>query len=208
MAALALIAPWSAEVAAQAPRGKQAGDVVLGFGGVAVLPQEGGNTSIGGKVRATDSGSPLLDVTYFLLPQVALNLIAATTQHDVTATGTALGNVKVGSIWVLPPTLTLQYHPFPEARLSPYVGFGINATFYYGYGDGGRPAIVNRLRLDTAVGPSFNVGVDYEIAPNWLFNVDAKKILMRPTFSVNSGAITGRAELDPWVVGAAVRYRF
>lgn len=206
--ALVLAAAGGTQVAAQEPaRGKQAGDLVLGFGGVAVLPQQGGNTSIGGEVRATDSGSPLLDVTYFLLPRFSLNLIAATTQHDVRAVNTALGDVRLGHIWVLPPTVTAQYHFLPAARFSPYVGFGINATFYYGYG-GDRSPGITKLRLDTAVGPSFNLGFDYEITPNWVFNLDAKKILMRPTLSINSGAVTGRAELDPWVVGAAVRYRF
>jgi len=207
-AVLALIATSSHQGAAlETPRGKQAGDLVLGLGGVAVLPQQGGRTTIGGEVRATDSGSPLLDVTYFLLPRVSLNLIAATTQHDVRAIGTALGDVRLGHIWVLPPTVTAQYHILPNARFSPYVGFGINATFYYGYG-GDRSPGINKLRLDTAVGPSFNLGFDYEITPNWLLNLDAKKIIMRPTLSINSGAVTGRAELDPWVVGAAVRYRF
>jgi len=208
LGALALATAYaSVGVAQTAARGKQAGDVVLGLGGVAVLPQQGGTTSIGGEVRATDSGSPLLDVTYFLLPRISVNLIAATTQHDVTAVNTALGNIRLGHIWVLPPTVTAQYHFIPNARFSPYVGFGINATFYYGYG-GDRSPGINKLRLDTAVGPSFNAGFDYEITPNWLFNLDAKKVLMRPTLSVNSGAVTGRAELDPWVVGAAVRYRF
>ena len=48
-----------------------------------------------------------------MLPQVALNLIAATSQHDVSVKGSALGDVKLGSVWVLPPTLTLQIHPLP-----------------------------------------------------------------------------------------------
>ena len=190
-----------------APRGKQAGDVVIGLGAIGVLPGNGGRTSIGGEPRASDSATGQLDLTYFLAPSVALNLIAATSQHEVSVRGSAVGEVKLGHVWVLPPTLTLQYHPLPASRISPYVGAGLNWTFFYGHGGDRHPA-VNRVRIDSAPGFALNAGLDYEIAPNWLANLDVKKILLRPDVSVNSGTINARAHLDPWVVGASVRYRF
>ncbi len=197
-----------AAMAQDAPRGKQAGDFVVGLGAIGVLPQNGGRVGlIGGEPRASDSATPQLDFTYFLSRNVALNLIAATSQHDLSVAHSALGNVKLGHVWVLPPTLTLQYHPLPGSRLSPYVGAGLNVTFFYGYG-GDRSAPVNRVRIDTAPGFALNAGLDYEIAPNWLANLDVKKIFLRPSVSVNSGMINGRADLDPWVIGASVRYRF
>ena len=67
---------------------------------------------------------------------------------------------------------------------------------------------MNRVRIDSTPAFAAVVGVDYELAPNWLLNVDAKKILLRSDVSVNSGTVTARANLDPWVVGASVRYRF
>jgi len=197
-----------AAMAQDAPRGKQAGDFVVGLGAIGVLPQNGGRVGlIGGEPRASDSATPQLDFTYFLSRNVALNLIAATSQHDLSVAHSALGNVKLGHVWVLPPTLTLQYHPLPGSRLSPYVGAGLNVTFFYGYG-GDRSAPVNRVRIDTAPGFALNAGLDYEITPNWLANLDVKKIFLRPSVSVNSGMINGRADLDPWVIGASVRYRF
>lgn len=195
--------------AQEAPRGKRAGDFVVGLGAIGVLPgNSGGRTSvIGGKVEANDAATAQLDFTYFFTPNIAVNLIAATTQHDIEVRNSALGNVKLGHVWVLPPTLTLQYHPFANARVSPYVGAGLNWTFFYGYG-GDRNAAVNRVRVDSAPGFAMVAGLDYEVAPNWLLNIDAKKILLRPDASVNSGAINARVNLDPWVVGASVRYRF
>jgi outer membrane protein len=205
--ALALTALAGAAGAEEA-RGKRAGDFVVGLGAVGVLPERGGRTTPDvGRPQASDSASPLLDGTYFVLPSIAFNLIAASSQHDVSTRMANGRDLALGRTWVLPPTLTMQYHPLPASRLSPYVGVGLNVSFFYGYGGTMAPGL-NRLRIDTTVGPSFNVGVDYEIAPNWLVNIDAKKILMRPSLSVNSGAVTGRAELDPWVVGAALRYRF
>lgn len=206
--AVALAATLVTGAAAQdAPRGKKAGDFLVGLGGIGVLPSNGGHTSIGGKPEASNSGTAQLDFTYFLAPQVALNLIAATTQHDVSVKGSALGDVKLGSVWVLPPTLTLQIHPLPESRISPYAGIGLNYTFFYGY-SGSKSAPVNRVRIDSTPAFAAVIGVDYELMPNWLLNLDVKKILLRPDVSVNSGAVTARANLDPWVVGASVRYRF
>jgi outer membrane protein len=204
--ALAAIAVTGA-AAQDAPRGKQAGDFVVGLGAIGVLPSNGGNTSIGGKPEASNAATAQLDFTYFMLPQVALNLIAATSQHDLSVKGSALGDVKLGSVWALPPTLTLQIHPLPASRLSPYAGIGLNYTVFYGY-SGSKTPPVSRVRIDSTPAFAAVVGVDYELAPNWLLNVDAKKILLRPDVSVNSGTVTARANLDPWVVGAAVRYRF
>ncbi len=210
LAVAAGIAVAAAPAMAQdAPRGKRAGDVVIGFGGIGVLPESGGRQVplVGGTVKASNSGSAQLDATYFFTPNLAVNLIAATTQHDLRLQGSALGNLRLGHVWVLPPTLTFQYHFFPESRFSPYIGAGLNVTFFYGHG-GSYSAPVNRVRVEPAVAPALNIGVDYELAPNWLLNVDAKKIWLRPDASVNSGLINTRVNLDPWVIGASVRYRF
>ena len=195
-------------IAQEAPRGKQAGDVVVGLGAIGVLPTGGGKVGlIGGEPRASDSASPQLDLSYFFSPYGAVNLIAASTQHDISVRGSALGDVKLGSLWVLPPTLTLQVHPFPQSRISPYAGAGLNVSFFYGYG-GAKTAPVNRVRVDTTPGLALVAGVDYEITPRWLANLDLKKVFLRPDASVNSGLVRARVDLDPWIVGASVRYRF
>ncbi len=45
---------------------------------------------------------------------------------------------------------------------------------------------------------------------HWGLNVDVKKIFLRPDFNVNVGGadMTGKAKLDPWLIGAGVTYRF
>lgn len=201
--------PLAGTATAQEPvRGKQAGDLVLGLGVIGVLPDSGGRVdAIGGKPSASDSASPQLDLTWFATPNLSLNLIAATTRHDVHVNGSALGEVDLGRVWALPPTLTLQFHPFPQARVSPYVGAGINYTFFYSEG-GRRTPPVEKVDVTNSWGWALNAGVDIEVAPRWAVNFDVKKLFLRPDVSVNSGAIGARADLDPWIVGAGVRYRF
>ncbi|MCR0981985.1 OmpW/AlkL family protein [Roseomonas populi] len=192
----------------QAVRGKRAGDLVLGFGAIGMLPEDGGRVdAIGGKPHASSTATPQLDLSYFLTPNLSLNLIAATTRHDVEVRGSALGAVDLGHVWALPPTLTLQFHPFPQARISPYVGAGLNYTIFYGEG-GGRTAPVTKVDVKNDFGYAVNFGVDIEVAPRWLVNLDAKKLWLDPSVSVNSGTIGARADLNPWIVGASVRYRF
>ena len=62
---------------------------------------------------------------------IGVELIAATSKHTISGvTGTTGSIGKLASTWVLPPTLTVQYHPTPEAKLRPYVGAGINYTLF------------------------------------------------------------------------------
>lgn len=188
-------------------RGKRAGDIVLGLGLIGVLPQSGGSVdTIGGKPDASETVTPQFDVTYFVTPHISVNLIAATTKHDLDVRGSALGDVNLGHVWLLPPTLTLQVHPLPQSRFSPYFGAGVNYTMAYSEG-GGRTAGIDSVKVDNAWGWALNAGIDYEVAPNWLINVDVKKLFLRPDVTVN-GTIGAKADLDPWIVGAAVRYRF
>ncbi len=208
MAGVAMGALAGAAMAQEPPRGKHAGDFVVGLGVIGVLPTNGGNVSlIGGTPTASNTATPQLDFTYFLRPNIALNLIAATSRHEVTVQNSALGTVRLSHVWALPPTLTLQYHPLPAARFSPYIGIGLNTTFFYGEGGLLTPP-VTRSRLTSSIGVAVVAGVDYEIAPNWLANFDVKWVQMQPDVSVNSGLIRARADINPFIIGASVRYRF
>ena len=208
-AALGLLAQPA--LAQQSPvRGKQAGDFMIGLGVIGVLPMDAGDVDlIGGTPSASFAVTPQLDFTYFFTPNFAVNLIAATTRHDVEVTGSALGDVDLGRVWALPPTLTIQYHPLPAERFSPYVGVGVNWTMFYGEGGARTPGVLD-VDVRNAFGVALNVGLDIEMAPNWLMNVDVKKLFLRPDVAVDTalGRINATADLDPWIFGLSVRYRF
>ncbi|PZW41031.1 outer membrane protein [Humitalea rosea] len=208
-AALSLLAlPAMAEDTA--PRGHQTGDFMIGASVIGLLPMNGGHVSmIDGTPNVSDSVTGQLDFTYFVRNDISLNLIAATTRHDVEVRGSALGTVDLGRVWALPPTLTLQYHPMPQSRYSPYVGVGVTYTVFYGEG-GGRTAPVTKVDVENAFGAALNAGLDIEFAPNWLLNFDVKKFYLRPDVAVETsvGRINATTNLDPWVVGMGVRYRF
>lgn len=80
---------------------------------IGVLPDSGGHTTIGGKPEADNAYVPEVDITYFLTQNWALELIAATSPHDLKLKNSDIGDVDLGDTWILPPTLTLQYHFTP-----------------------------------------------------------------------------------------------
>ncbi len=99
-----------------APVGLQAASFMIRIRAIGVIPEDNSSsTSIGGHVSTTAQPAPEVDFSYFFTDNIAAELIAASTRHNIKATGTAVGDVDVGSAWVLPPTLTAQV-PFLPAR--------------------------------------------------------------------------------------------
>lgn len=171
---------------------------------IGVEPDESSSTTIGGKVTADGAVVPEVDVSYFFTKNIAAELIAATSKHDMGAKGTALGNVDLGDVWVLPPTLTLQYHFNPDGQIRPYVGGGINYMYFYNED----PGAVASIDYENGFGPAAQVGVDIGIDEHWAFNADVKKLWNNVDAKLNGGAVRADVDLDPWVVGAGIAYRF
>lgn len=174
---------------------------------IAVVPDEDATISvIGGDVTVDTDYMPELDFTYFFTENIAVELILATTNHNAVAVGTALGDVPLGDVQVLPPTLTLQYH-FPlGGRVKPYVGAGINYTMFFDATPAG--GAITSISYGNGVGLALQAGIDIAIDDHWLFNIDVKKIFLDTKVSINGGAIIADVDIDPWVVGIGFGYRF
>ena len=151
-----------------------------------------------------DAITPEVDLTYFLTDKIALEAIAGTAQHEVSA-----GSNDLGETWILPPTVTLQYHFARDQKFSPYVGAGINYSYFYGEDDG---AGFNDLDVSGGFGWALQAGADYWLNDNWGLNFDVKYIDLNVDVDVVSGGTTPLSardvELNPWIIGAGVSYRF
>lgn len=169
-------------------------------------------TEIGGNVTYIGASVvPELDFSYFFTKHVAAELILATSRHRLEATATTGGTVDLGKVWLLPPTLTVQWHFFPDYIVSPYVGAGLNYTVFYGE-QGGTNPIPTKTEYDNNFGTALQVGADFNINDRWLINVDAKKVFLRTRAAVNipsaGTTVNSVVHLDPWIVGVGVGYRF
>lgn len=171
---------------------------------IAVMPDEDSTTNIGGSVTASNQVVPEVDLTYFFSDNIAAELIAATTPHDMGARNTSLGNLDLGDVWLLPPTLTAQYHANPHGSVRPYVGAGLGYVFYYNEDSG----VVNSIDYENGVSYVLQAGADFEIDEHWALNLDVKKLWHNVDVKINGGAVTADVDLDPWIIGAGVAYRF
>ncbi len=180
------------------PASAASGDILIRVRGVAVVPEMSDNIP-GLKVNGDGNFIPEIDGTYFLTDHFALELIAATTKHTVKANGVG----QIGSVWLLPPTLTAQYHFVPDGTsFRPYVGAGVNYTFMYSAEDSG--VLPAHVGYSNNFGWALQAGADIPVGSNGLFlNVDLKKIFLSTNVKLG-GVKIGSAGIDPWLFGVGV----
>lgn len=213
------VLPAIAASALASPAYAKAGDTFVRVRAIMVAPTE----SSGGilptfpteEVSVNNSIMPEIDITHMVSDHVGLELIAATTKHNASGTSGTTGSIgKLASTWVLPPTLTVQYHFAPDAKVRPYVGAGVNYTMFYSEkASSGLETAVGQTDVDLkdSFGWAAQAGIDIDLNEKMFLNFDVKYIDMDTTARLATTAIgTQRVKisLDPIVFGVGVGFRF
>ncbi len=204
---------------AQDHQGLAAGDVLVRLRTILVAPNErsGGivPTFPAEHVGLDNSVMPEIDVTYMATRNIGFELIAATTKHSASGkTGTTGSIGKLASTWVLPPTLTAQYHFNPEGKIRPYVGAGLNYTIFWNEkaSEGLQKAVGKTdVRMSSSFGYAGQIGVDVDLSPKMFLNLDLKYIDIDTKATLQTTAIGKQnvmVHIDPLVFGAGVGFRF
>ncbi|MBW8365500.1 MAG: outer membrane beta-barrel protein [Rhizobium sp.] len=145
----------------------------------------------------SDEVVPEVDFTYFVTPNIGMELILGTARHEVTLNGASLGKLNH-----LPPTLTVQYHFNPTPTIKPYVGAGVNYTRFYNV-DLAPGLSVGK----NSFGGALQAGVDIAVTKNGYINLDVKKIWIDT--DVKSGGVKlTNLEINPVVWGIGYGFRF
>jgi outer membrane protein len=180
-----------------------------------IVPNEAnGETGVAGivpadSIKVDNRWGVDLDITYFFTPNIAAELVLTYPQkHDISISSGPLQG-SIGYIKQLPPTLLAQYHFTTGTPWKPYVGAGL--TYFWitdnelSVGALGRVLNVTKSNW----GPAVQVGVDYALNRNWYLNADVKYIWVstKVTDSINAG-ISTTLDVNPWVFGVGVGYRF
>lgn len=190
--------------------------------GVGVIPSESAKIGIiDGDVDIQNTFIPELDFTYFFTKNIAAELILGTSKHDVRTVGSdisAVGgstnaSVDLGSVYLLPPTLTMQYHFFPmkEKIFKPYVGAGVNYTVFYNEKAG---SAVKEVQYDNAFGFAAQVGFDLMLDDTFFINVDAKRLFLSTDVTVDASnlatglSIPAEVDINPWLLGFGLGMKF
>lgn len=183
---------------------QDAGQWTFSVGAHQVNPKSN-NGSLAGNTLDVEVGSnvrPTVTAEYFVRDNLGIEVLAALPfQHDIDIKG--LG--KVGSTKHLPPVVSLQYH-FGKGNVKPFVGAGINYTYFFSESTSGALA-GNKLNLDNSWGLAAHAGIDFKVGDKGAIRVDARWIDIDTDVSLN-GTNLGTVNVDPLVYGAAYVFNF
>lgn len=212
----------------------EAGDWVVRARAVNVSPNE--DSKLGRTVNAnvaanamtpsaelavSDKVIPELDISYYITKNIAAELILALgTRHNVGIQGdakTTVGNQDLGSVNLLPPTLTLQWHFNPDQMIDPYVGAGINYTNMLDrnlrIGSGNLAG--SKIKIDSdSWGYALQAGVDVNLKDGWLINADVKYVKIDTDVELRNPLASNRwtkidsLDINPWVLGIGIGKKF
>lgn len=209
--------------ASQAAVAFEKGDFLIRGGFATVSPNES-STNI--NVGATDLGVDLtvdnntqlgLTFAYFLTDRINIEVLAATPfTHTVNfGTSNALGTGdKLGEVTHLPPTVSLNYYfNDPSSKFQPYVGAGLNYTFFFEEEFTGENKAIGLqdLSLSESFGLAFQVGADYMIDEKWFVNAAVRWIDIDTEVSFKLNSTPGHVDelsIDPWVYTVSLGYKF
>ncbi len=208
----------------------KAGDFILRVGATDVTlndsistPELNGNPIYGSNV-SVDSDTRLgVTGAYMITDNWGIGLLAAAPfQHRIhgnSTAGAALGTTDLGKTRLLPPTLTAQYYFNNSTAFTPYLGAGVNYSWFYGE-DASRELNTTLggdvdLSIQNSWGYALEAGLDVDLGNNWLVNAGVWYFPVNTdaTYTVRTGALAGSkvkasVDADVWVYMASIGYRF
>jgi outer membrane protein len=193
----ALMASTAAPALAQ-----EKGDFLLGLGAGWIEPDDSSNTAVG-KIDVDGNLRPTITAEYFVANKIGIELLASLPfQHDVNLAGTG----EVAEVKHLPPTLSLQYHFTNASKITPFIGAGINYTYFFDE-DGTGGLAGTSVDLDDSWGLALHAGIDYAISEKAALRADVRYIDIETDVEVG-GLDIGEVKIDPWVFNVAYVMKF
>ena len=208
LSSLALVALFSFSAAARAEDAVKSNDGTkteevkhyrIGLRALYVYPTE----SFDNKLKSADLSlsnnfTPCADLEYFFTNKISTEIIAGVTKHSIKSHGK-----EIGSTYLLPPSITLKYHPFGDVKFSPYLGAGIEMTFPFN----DKLSSGDAIKIHSSVGYALQTGIDIKVDNHLYLNLDYKYLNADTRFRIAGGA-WNKLEMNPHVLGVGVGYRF
>ncbi|MGB5179796.1 MAG: OmpW family outer membrane protein, partial [Gammaproteobacteria bacterium] len=192
----------------------QAGDWIVRAGAAGVYPT--GDGKIKGipdsKVEADSAWSLGINGTYMATNNIGIGLLGAWPfKHDIDCKDSISAFGTCADTKHLPPTLTVQWHFDTGSKFHPFVGVGVNYTYFFDTNTkGDLKNAGGKLDLDNSWGLAGEIGLDYELANDWLIggqvyyiDIDTDATLKLPGFKSTSSV-----SIDPWVYMISVGKKF
>ncbi|MEJ4044393.1 outer membrane protein OmpW [Erwinia sp. SLM-02] len=206
--ALALAVVTLLPVAASA---HEAGDFFMRVGSATVRPTGGSDNVLGlGEFHVNNNTQLGLTFTYMATDHIGIELLGATPfRHKVglRSTGT------LATVHQLPPTLMAQWYFMGNtSKWQPYAGVGVNYTMFYNtdFNETGRDAGLSNLSVKNTWGVAGQVGLDYQLTPDWMLNASLwyMDINTKVRFSAGDARQSIDTHVNPFVFFFGAGYRF
>jgi outer membrane protein len=167
----------------------------------------GGAPVPNGSVSMADNQTITFDASYFLTPNLAVNVYTGYPPRahikgagSLAAFGT-LANANYG-----PLTVSGEYHFSGLGAFRPYVGVGVTYAVFLNVDD----AALSDVNVDNTFGPALKLGVDYDISERWTVHGYVQQIWLSTDVSATVGGApaSARMTIDPTIAGVGLGYRF
>jgi len=197
LTAFAAFAQETKTTTAEAPKWK------MRFRALGAIPPSSSYDLAGDDIKISAAITPELDFTYFFNKNFAAELILGTTHHTVKLDD-GNSSTKLGKVWLLPPTINLQYH-FAGKSFTPYIGAGVNYSIFYG-----EKKEALDLGYKSNVGFSTQAGFDYQLNEKWFLNLDLKKILLKTDVTIKGAipVVLSDVKVNPFIIGLGAGFKF
>jgi outer membrane protein len=123
------------------------------------------------------------------------------------------GNGKVvlkrKDVYGIPLSLMAQYHIAPFGAIDPYVGLGYQGMYFF--------TKSREYKIGNSHGPAFQVGLDFKLRDDTVFNIDVKRYNLQPKLTYtnkflgrpdNLQPISGKVKIDPVIVSVGLGFKF
>jgi outer membrane protein len=110
-----------------------------------------------------------------------------------------------GTTWG-PTAFTVQYQPFHDGLLRPYVGAGVSYMIIFDT----HPAVVQNPGLSNDLAPALEAGTEIVLSDQYHLFIEGKKAFLSSnvTGTIGGFPLTGTADLSPWVFSVGMGFRF
>jgi outer membrane protein len=153
-----------------------------------------------GNIDVEANLAPGITLEYFFTPYISTELVAAISKHDV-----EIDNDVYGSLWLLPPSLYLKYHPMPQAKISPFIGAGVNYVFAWDE----KLDVNSTFEVEDSFGWAAKAGADIRLNENLFLTAEAMYYQIETEFSLRDLGVNDEdIDLDSWIFSLGAKYRF
>ncbi len=179
------------------------GEWMFGLGVATVNPRSNPSGTDAGDIYVKNNVRPTLTAEYFVWDNVGVEVLAAWPfKHNIQLDGAG----RIGKTKHLPPTITMHYYFTNSSGVTPFLGAGLNYTFFFKEKTKGALAGAD-LKLKNSFGYALHGGLNFALDDHSTFRADIRYLDIDTKAKVN-GTKIGTVHIDPITFGASYLYKF